>query len=265
MADAVEQVGARVDEHVAVRGHVDDAVVGGDEEARATRHPSFERGELGIELLEDHEPSIGLPAMRVRRLVELGHVQVDERARLAFEQRSGLGEAVGDARGRSVRRTAQHRAGEARVGVTGGADRETRDAGVGCRLEERRLALPRLGRHSRVPAVQLVDEAVVRRVEHAVSDEPVLPRHPTGREARDRGRGGRRRHRADHVSPRHPRGQESRVARPGLDVRCTEAVDEHDHRTRCRGQPEVVLLATETLDGTGEHPGKPRSGDGGHR
>ena len=70
---------------------------------------------------------------------------------------------------------------------------------------------------------------------------------------------------ADHVAAGHPRGQEARVTGPGLDVRCAEAVDQHDHGTGCRRQPEVVLLATETGDRTPEHPGKPRSGDGGHR
>ena len=203
--------------------------------------------------------------MRVRGLVELGHVEVDERARLAFEELARLGEAVGDGRGRPVLGTAQHGVRESRVGVARRTDREAADAVVRGRLEDRRRALPRLGHHAGVPAVQLVHEPVVRRVEHAVPDEAVLARHPARREARDGGGGRRRGDGADHVAAGHPRGQEARVTGPGLDVRRAEAVDQHDHGTGCRGQPEVVLLAAETGDRTPEHPGKPRSGDGGHR
>ena len=64
---------------VAMRWHVDDAVVGRHDQTRATGHPLVEGGDLGVELFEDAEPAIGMPAVRVSRLVELGHVEVDQR------------------------------------------------------------------------------------------------------------------------------------------------------------------------------------------
>ena len=135
---------------VAMRRHVDDAVVGGHEQARATRHPIVECRDLGVELFEVAEPSIGLPPVRVGRLIELGHVEVDHR-RLGLRHHSErLGEPVGDGGARAVLRAAQHGVREARVGIAWGADRERRAGRA--RAPARRASAPAASDSGRMPS-----------------------------------------------------------------------------------------------------------------
>ena len=127
-----------VDEDMAMGGHVDHAVVGRDEQARATGHPCLECRQCAVELFEDREPAAGLPAVGVRGLVELGDVEVDERRLAAGDELCRLGEAIGDRCRRPVLGAAQHRMREAGVAVARRSDRVAGDALGGRRLEQRR-------------------------------------------------------------------------------------------------------------------------------
>ncbi len=139
-----EEGGVLVDEHMRARGNIDDAVVGGHQHAvtgapgtRPQRRREIPHG--GIDDFEALSPFDRLPPERVRGLVELRDVEVEQSGWAGFTHpvRRTL-EAVSDGCGCPVFDAAQHRAAEAGIPVARRSNRDRAEPRIDRALEHGR-------------------------------------------------------------------------------------------------------------------------------
>ncbi len=113
--------------------------------------------------------------------VKFGNVDVEDAGLPHLAQPPGRAlHALGDGSRIEVLGTAQHGTAEPRVAVAQRPDGSGPVALGHGRLEEGGHTLPGGGVEPVVPAGELVDDAVIRRIQHRVADETVLPRGNPG-------------------------------------------------------------------------------------
>lgn len=230
VAHAVQARIPVLEQHVPRGRHVDHPVIGRDDDADVAPEP--ERGpQRAVDLLERVAPAVGVDAVLVAGLVELGQVAVHERAVLLLREGAGDLDALREIALRGELRAAMQRRREPAPPVLRGSDRIRLEAGGGRALEHRLTALPRRGIEPVLAvAADLVLDDVAVGVQRPVPDEPVDAR-PFAREERRQRRGGRRGvYGLGDVLLRHRLRQGARVGPVCAQLNRSEPVDDERDR-----------------------------------
>ena len=247
------------------RRDVDHAVIRRHEDPGLRAETTRQAPKRTVHALQGRDPWIRLPALVVAGHVEFGEVRVSDPTPAPVHERiTERVDSVVDRLARDISRASEHGIREAAVPVSIRPERKRLEASRIGPLEERRRALPPLWKQSVVPAAKLIHDLLAIRNEPRVSDDPVLARLHTGRQARNRCRSRRRNPGRENVGTRrHGTRERPRVAGSRPQVLGAEPVDEHDcgaihpAETQSRGLP---LNGCEAIP---EHVGKARSTVGG--
>lgn len=254
--DTVHESRDLVEQDVGRARDIDHPVIGCQKEPLRATQICREIADPGVQLLEQGRPVGRRATNSMCRRVELGHVEVDDRALVLVQDRSSGRKPVGDRRPGSPRRAAEYCRGETGSAIPLGGDDERRNSDIRGALEHRGGSLPGSRVDPRVPAAELIHHPVVRGVEDGIADKTV----DSGRYSRGQGREGCRGRGREARIDRRPTGDlgsdRARVPSTGRQRLRPQAVNEQDDRPIHRGQPEGVRLMKNRFEATRKNVGK---------